>query len=215
MWLRDHAATTLACVYVVMSGALLVLWMRSSAPDTMTHKKIINASVIYSLGALAWPFVWSAVCGHALGKSMPWTGYVGLIWPPLLLLLDVAFVQHQMGEDPGKTTYGMQMDGNTLSGLALTMGGLLVKYVSDNFATAAGPMLMATVLLVLLLIMPHSPAHMHSLHANTLRSAQKVALQYCLGFSITAIAIAFGVGMLHAPKQGLALQQAVQKAKLK
>lgn len=210
MWLREHTPFTLLSVYIVLLGAVAVLWMRSAAPQTMAHSKVADASVIYALGALAWPFFWLVVCGHSIG-SLPWPAYAGLAWPPLLLLSDVAFAQHQTGQDPHNQVVGMAVDGNTLSGLALTMGGLFVKYVNDSFATAAGPMLMATVLLVLLFIMPHSAAHVRSLHANTMRSVQKVALHYCLGYSITAIAIAFGVGMLHAPKQGTALQQAIQQ----
>ena len=194
MWLGDHAPSSLACAYVAAAGAAAVLWLRSSAPKGAPHSRIADTVSIYAVGALAWPFVWSLVCSNAM-RSMPWFASVGLAWPPLLLLVDVAFAQHQAGQDAGKHSYGMQVDGNTLSGLALTMGGVLARYVSSDFASAAGPVLMATVLLTLLFVVPTPVMHADSAEANSVRAAQKVALQYCLGFTITSVAVAFSVGM--------------------
>ena len=194
MWLGKHAPPTLACVYVAAAGVAVVLWLRSAAPRRAPHGRITDTMSIYAVGALAWPFVWSMVCSNAM-QSMPWFATVGLMWPPLLLLVDVAFAQHQVGQDVGKHSYGMQVDGNTLSGLALTMGGVLARYVSSDFASAAGPVLMATVLLTLLFVVPTPVVHAESAEANAVRAAQKVALQYCLGFTITSVAVAFSVGM--------------------
>ena len=211
MWLREHTGCTFACLYIATAGALAVLFERSRAPDAMHHAKLANASAVYALGALAWPFVWSVVCGHSV-RSLPWFAYVGLLWPVVLLTLDVSFVQHSAGHDPLKQAYGMQVDANTLSGLALTLGAVLVRNVSDGFATAAGPMTMATVLLALLFIVPTPVLHADSLHAATLRALQKVTLQYCLGFTITAVSIAFCVGMLKAPQQAVELHKAITES---
>ena len=214
MWLREHTPVTLACVYVAALGALAVLWLRAAAPHTtLAHAKVADATTVYALGALAWPFVWWLVCGHAVVGALPWPAYVGLAWPPLLLLADVGFATHQAyGADPHKQAASNNIDGYALSGLALAMGGLLARYVSDRFSTSAGPMLMAVVLLVLLVIMPQPSPHAHSTHANAQRAVQKVGVQWCLGFSITAVAIAFGFGMLHAPQQGAALDKAAAAA---
>ena len=202
---------TLLCGYVVVLGAIVILlvWLRT--PQTLVHSKVADASVIYALGGLLWPFVWSLVCGHAM-STMPWFGFIGLAWPPLLLLVDVAFASHASGQDPSKQTYGMQIDGQALSGLALTLGGVLMKYVSDGFATSAAPMTMATVLVVLLLLFPNTPMHAESRNANVMRGVQKVALQFCLGFSITAVAIALGVGMLRAPQSKNELHKVMVKS---
>ena len=200
MWLRDHTSLTLACVYVTLLGAMAILMQRNAVPSTMAHSKISNTGITYALGGLAWPFIWVAICGHAV-DAMPWAGYVGLIWPPLLLMLDVVFMQHQTGQDPHRQSHGIQMDGNTLSGLALTLGAVLARGVSNGFASAAQPMMMATVLLALLIILPSPTMNALSTHATVFRGVQKVALQYCLGFTITAVAIAFSVGM-RAPAQG-------------
>lgn len=203
--------TTLACIYVAVLGVAAILLQRSAVPSTMTHAKVADSSVIYALGALAWPFLWSVVCGEAM-LTMPALGYIGLLWPPLLLLVDVAFAGHQSGEDPNKRTYAMQVDGNTLSGLALTLGGVLIRYVSDGFSTAASPMMTATVLLVLLFIVPSPSLHADSLNANTFRGVQKVTLQYCLGFVLTALGLAFAVGLKRAAAQPAELSKAIAGA---
>ena len=197
MWFREHTSATLAGVYVVALGVLAVLYERSAVPVSVPHAKVANTSVVYAIGALSWPFLWSVVCAPTL-DSAPWHAYVGLAWPPLLLIIDVAFAQHHVGQDPYRQTQGMQYDANTLSGLALTLGAVLVKNVSDGFATAAAPMMTATVLLGLLFLMPSPALHADSLHAATLRAVQKVALQYCLGFTLTAVAVAFAVGLRRA-----------------
>lgn len=208
MWFREHTPATLACAYVVVLGVLAVLHERSAVPASVPHAKVANASAAYAVGALVWPFAWSLVCGPTL-DTLPWFGYVGLAWPPLLLLVDVAFAQHHVGQDPHRQTQGMQYDSNTLSGLALTLGAVLVKNVSDGFATAAAPMMTATVLLGLLFLMPSPALHADSLDAATLRATQKVALQYCLGFTLTAVAVAFAVGLRRASAQGAELNRAM------
>lgn len=209
MLLREHTSLTLAALYVVVLGAVAIVLERRAAPNTGVHRKLADASTVYAIGALAWPFAWLAVCGRAT-QSMPWLAFVGLAWPPLLLLVDVAFAQHAAGDDPAKQTYALQMDGNTLSGLALALGGVLVKYVSDGFATASSPMLMAALLLVLLVVVPSPGLHADSAHASAFRAAQKVAVQYCLGLVITSVAIVFGVGMRHAGRQGAELARALK-----
>lgn len=210
MWFREHLPATLACVYVAVLGVIAVLYERLAVPPSLVHSKVVDTSVVYALGALTWPFVWSLVCGHAV-PSLPWPAYIGLAWPPLLLLVDVAFAQHHVGNDPHRQMQGVQFDANTLSGLALTLGAVLVKNVNEGFATAAQPMMTATVLLALLLIMPSPAMHAESRHANAYRAVQKVALQYCLGFTLTTVAIAFAVGMTRAPAQTSELQKAIHQ----
>lgn len=211
MWFREHLPMTLACVYVVTLGVVAALVQHSMAPGTMLHTRIADTTLVYALGGLLWPFCWSVVCGASM-EHMPSVGYLGLVWPSILLLLDAAFAHHATDQDPHKQAMGMQVDGNTLSGLALTLGGVLVQSVSSNFATAAAPMMSATVLLTLLFILPTPNLHSKSRHANLQRSVSKVVLQWCLGFVITAVAIAFGVGMLRAPQQGSELKKAVATA---
>ena len=212
MWFRDHAALTLASVYVVLLGVVAVVWERFFAPApprrAQAATRIADTSAVYALGALAWPFVWSAVCGAAM-PSMPSIGYVGVLWPPTLLLVDALYARHTAAHDAQKQTYAMQLDGNTLSGLALTLGGLLVRWVSDKFATSASPMFTAAVLLALLVVFPSPAMHAESREANAVRAAQKVALQYCLGLLLTAVSIAFGVGMQHTDEQCNALAHAM------
>lgn len=210
MWIADDRRASIACIFIATTGMLAALVARLATPATMTHSTIMNAATVYVCGALLWPFVWSKVCGGSSAVQLPAWAFIGLAWPPLLLALDVAFAQHHADEDVSKSAYGMQVDGNTLSGLALALGGVLVRHVSSGYATAAGPMLMASVLLVLLLVAPSPVLHARSAHAATMRAVQRVALQWCLGFSITAVALAFGVGMrMHSHRQTDELQKAL------
>ena len=68
-------------------------------------------------------------------------------------------------------------------------------------------------LLALLFVMPAWPVHADSIHASTLRSLQKVVVQYCLGFALTAVGVCFSVSMLKASSQGTELRLAMDEAK--
>ena len=217
MWLRDHTGLTLSCLYVVLVGVVAILALRHSAALSSTtsssasshrHRRMLDKQTIYALGGLLWPFVWAGVCGASV-ESLPPVAYLGLVWPSLLLLVDVAFVRHSYGEDASRTTFSLQNDGNVLSGMALAIGGLFVRYVSDGFARVASPMFIASILLILLVVTPSPSAHADSLQANAIHATQKVALQYCLGLIITSVGITFGVGMVKAGGQAHELQKAM------
>ena len=75
---------------------------------------------------------------------------------------------------------------------------------------ASGSHLLGQLLLGLLFIMPSMALHAESLHAATVRAVQKVALQYCLGFTLTAVSIAFAVGLGRAPAQGPELRKVIE-----
>lgn len=211
MWLREHASVTLSVVYVAVLGALVIVASRCLVPaDSLVHARIANTGAVCAVGALAWPFLWATVAHPE--RTMPWTVYVGLVWPPLLLLADVAFAQHGVGEDGARKASTLQYDASTLTGLAVTLGALMVKSVSDGYATAAAPMISATMLLALLFVMPAWPVHADSIHASTLRSLQKVVVQYCLGFALTAVGVCFSVSMLKASSQGTELRRAMVDA---
>lgn len=209
MWLHEHTWLTATCVYVVLVGVVTAVVAHNqiacAAPDycKMSHKMLV-----YAIGGMAWPFLWAAICGPSV-DHMPAVAYLGLVWPSLLLLVDTAFVSHSFRGDDRGAARSIQNDGNTLSAMALAIGGLFVRYVSEGFATAASPMFVAAVLFVLLVVVPTPAFRAGSTHASAVHAIQKVALQYCLGFIITSVGITFGVGMVHAAKQGTELKKVI------
>ena len=61
--------------------------------------------------------------------------------------------------------------------------------------------------MLLLMVTPNFGFHEKSKHAKMLVALQKVILQFCLGFLLTAVSITFGVGMKTAGRQGIELEK--------
>lgn len=198
--LRVARPATLACAYVVASGVLGVLLLRGGSAVGMAsqrHRTLATITAINAVGALLWPVLWTLVCGHSL-RTLPPIAWIGLAWPSAVLLLNTALVQHQFDARTERRAHAIQADANMLSGLALAIGGLLAKYVSDGFALTASPMFVAALLLVLLIVAPNPDVHADSPLAHALHALQRVALQYCLGFILTSVAIILSVGFVKA-----------------
>lgn len=213
MWWREHTLLTLSCVYIVSVGTLALLAIRHYVQVGPHHAKLVNRCVLYAVGAFLWPFVWSALCGDvATTSAMPLAGYLGLVWPLLWIAVEVGTVQHTALSNAEKTSSAIQFDANSLSGVAFAIGGLLVRYVSDGFASASSPMFLVSILLPTLFVMPNPSLHPGSATAQSLQIMQKLSLQYSLGFVITALSIAFGIGMQKVGRQGSELAKAVQGA---
>lgn len=213
MWFQEHTALTAACGYIVVLGALAVLAARNcvASKTSIAHRRLADTSAVYAIGALLWPLIWSLVCGSAFEK-MKRVALVGLIWPPLLLLIDTVFVHHQVSADPRRTAGSIQFDGNALSGMALAIGGLLARYVSGGYAAAASPMFMATILLIFMVVLPTPAFSPESTEAGIVQSVQKVALQYCLGFILTAVSVVLAVGLARGDAQGEELAKAMNES---
>lgn len=207
MWFARHTVLTGACIYVVLVGVIAAVAL-ARGPRPPKYRKLSERMLVYTIGSLLWPFLWALVCGCAV-ESLPTVAYIGLIWPPILLLIDTAFVTHTLSAPTDRARVNIQNDANAISAMALTIGGLFMRHVSDGFARAASPMFLAAILLILLVVVPSPSFHTDSSHANISNAIQKVVLQYCLGLVITSLGITFGVGMLKADKQGVELKKAM------
>lgn len=208
MWLGHHATLTAACVYVVLVGVIAAVLLTRGPQRPAKYRKLTERMLVYAIGSLLWPFLWASVCGCSV-ESLPTVAYLGLLWPPLLLLADTAFVTHSLDAPAERARMSVQNDANAISAMALTIGGLFVRHVSEGFARAAAPMFLAAVLLILLVVLPTPAFHADSTEANVAHAVQKVALQYCLGLIITSLGITFGVGMRKAGMQGAELKKAM------
>lgn len=194
MWVKGHAGLTVGCVYASVVGVAVVAAVRARV---RTHTLLVDTAVTYAVGAVMWPFVWALVCSGTL--QTPALGYLGLAWPMVLFLIDIAFVEHQAHTDPSKRSHSLQVDGNTLSGLALALGGLFVRHhVTGGGASTASPMIAASVLLILLVVTPSPSVHAQSRQANLIHALQKVVLQYCLGLIITMVCLSITAGAVAA-----------------
>lgn len=194
MWLGAHLLWSLSSLYVVLLATVVVLIQVPNVERNSQFSRLVDKQTIYAIGALLWPLIWTSVC--VISKDeLPWPAYLGLVWPPLLLLIDIVFVGHSFEEDTNRRSNTIHTDANVLSGLALSLGGLFVRHVSEGFSQSASPMYTAAVLLILLVVMPHPSFHAKSVQTNALQSLQKVGIQYCLGLIITSVGIMFGVGM--------------------
>lgn len=205
--------TVVAVIVVVLSKRFLALTthgqrVSKSARETKELKRMATTNIIYALGAiLYWP-LWFMVCGKSV-ETMPSIAAVGLAWPQVLILLDMLFLHHSFdkhdtnnGGSTAKRAQTIAMDSNILSGLALTIGGLFVRYISDGYATAASPMFVASLFVLLLVVIPSPDVEPSSVHAAALLAVQKVGIQYCLGFVLTSVALTLGVGLKKSSHQG-------------
>ena len=170
-----------------------------------TQRRLANDVFLMGLGILAWPLIWVYICTDATVEALPYLTYLGLLWPPLLLMLDVANIEHQVEDHTEKKNAALQAEASGLISLGLTIGGLLVRHVSDAFGTAATPLFTAGILMALLVVIPSPNIHAKSSQAEMLVAIRKIAISYTIGLLITSISLTFAIGLSQKWKQKSAL----------
>ena len=169
----------------VALAAMCVLSRRAAGPLDALRERAANQITVYTLGALAWPIVWNLLVGCDVAARSP-LALIGLAWAPLLLCLDVLWIQNHTDDRPQQA---LTYDANAISSLAFALGGILVTNIGRNFARAASPMLSACLFLICAFVIPSFGVRAGTPGAASVQAAQKVALCYCIGLLMSTVGI--------------------------
>ena len=212
-------APVAACVGSLVVALVYAAGSRNAlCSHGMREEQVLNANraTVWCVGAVLWPFVWSTFVGTDVLDRTP-LSIIGLLWPPVLLGLDLLWVTQSSDQNQSKQT--LSYDGNAISSLAFALGGLLVTNVGQSFARAASPILTACVFLILAFVIPTPGARNGTVSSSVISAIQKVCLSYCVGLLLTAVGVNLNIG-LHKYKssQGAillkALAQDIEEEKL-
>ena len=184
-------ALTLGIIYTIVFRARL----SNEGVSTRTIE-LCNNATSYAIGAFLWPMVWYPLVGAALVKAAPLT-LIGFAWPLLMMSVDLLWTTKQPldPDDTKRTTF--TFDGNAISSLSFALGGLLLSQIGKVFAKSAAPMLSASIFLVIAFVIPSPGVTVRSGLGAVFLSSKKIAMAFCVGLLISAIAITLQVGLKH------------------
>tara|TARA_B100000683_G_scaffold67956_3_gene66679 strand:+ start:8272 stop:9066 length:795 start_codon:yes stop_codon:yes gene_type:complete len=178
-------------VGVIAVSILYVLLHRCTLPGVHSRVRtleLVNTATAYAIGGIFWPVVFGALIGPRLAGGCSLC-LLGLAWPLVMMFVDLLWITRQP-LDPEDTKKGSFVyDANALSGLALALGSLLLSQVGDRLAKSAAPALSACVFLVLAFVIPTPGVPVRSGLGALLLSFRKIAMAYCVGLLIAAVAI--------------------------
>lgn len=187
-----------ACVVGAIVVAIVYVIVQRLALGRLSHirsrtTELSNAAAAYAIGAMVWPLVWFPLVGAVMLRAAPLT-VLGLLWPPIMLSLDLLWVTRQPLEPEVRTTFAF--DGNSISSLSFALGGILLSQVGKTFSKSAAPLLSGCIFLVIAFVLPSPSVHGRSGAGSVVLSVRKVALTFCVGLLISAVAISLQMGML-------------------
>ena len=174
----------------------MLIAKRAFAQDHLRCRtnELMNTVTCYVIGCLIWPALWYFLVGVETIKAAP-AAVLGLVWPIVILTLDVLWVSKQPlePEDTKKTTF--TFDGNALSSLSFALGGVLLSQVGKTFASSASPMLSACIFLVIGFVLPSPGVHARTSIGAIILALKKIAMAFCVGLLISSIAISLQIGL--------------------
>lgn len=186
----------LAGVLAVGLAYIGALRRRTELTSCVRAHELCNSAFAYVVGALAWPALWFALVGDKLIRLAPLV-VLGLAWPLLIMLLDLLWVT-KLPRDPDDTKKGtFTFDGNALSGISFAVASLTMSQMGVAFSKATSPLLAACVFLIIGFVIPTPGVHVRSGMGATLLSVKKIAMAFCVGLLISAVAVTLQVGWQH------------------
>ena len=162
----------------------------------------LYVNAVLMAGLLLWPLVWDVAVASPGGGgglrrlcAQP-KMLLGLVWPIVMILVDMQYVRKRTQdasffESLHRIGY-LQTDANTIITAAFAMGTLITSMQSKRAAAARGQgsgvqIVMYALLLCVAFVIPTSDVPVTSRAALIIRSAQKVCLNYAIGFVIAGI----------------------------
>jgi len=161
--------------------------------DTMIYFNVIT------VGTLLWTGVWCAVVGWSMAQQCPWI-LVGLLWPMALGLFQLYDVYYDRCEDAQdhqqQRTHligGIHLDTSTVISFAFASATLFwaIGNIGDrrNLIPAARIIMVALLLCIGLVVPTQHFVDNNQRYATYVRVAQRVSINYAMGFLMTALMI--------------------------
>lgn len=159
--------------------------------DTMIYFNVI------AIGTLLWTGIWCAVVGFDLIRSCPWI-LIGLLWPLMMGVFQLYDIYYDRCEDTQDHQQqrsgligGIHLDTSTVISFAFASATLFwaIGNIGDkrNLVPAAR-IIMTSLLICISLVVPTQHfVDNNQRYATYVRVAQRVAINYAMGFLMTAL----------------------------
>ena len=197
--MNDILETT--CKVTISLLVILLVQCLVSRKTVYARKEIIlrfrtqaNILTVWMVFMLLWPIIWMRVVGMAVIEGFPLC-FVGLLWPIILLTVDIMWISHQTIESEAVSKKSMfSFDSNAISGMSFALGGLLISNLGHDFAKSSSPILLSVVFLCIAFVLPAPSLQISTLSGITMQSIQKACLYCCVGLLVTALMINMSAG---------------------
>ena len=171
-------------VITVIGFALtdLCLFLQREKGTVTNTKATVVVNFMHIVALFTWPLVWYQLVGvHSERESMDPMHFLSLIWPMLLLLLDMAYVdevrKHGFQFESLYRYNYMQTSAATLIAAAFAIGSIL----GNKLHGAARMPIVTSVLICVLTLIPTTSLPITSRMAIVTRHFQKICLTYAIG----------------------------------
>ena len=197
MWELLTLGIVATCFWVVSDSLDIIPSVTNEgAPMTLVEmRRYVNATLM--VGLLLWPLLWSfgvtTKSVLAIDRMVQKPRLcIGFFWPLIMILIDLQYTLRKRTdgnhfESIHRIGY-LQGDANTIITAAFALGTLLSNLKKEGKVTEGSQIVMYSLLLCVAFVIPTSEAPVMSKTSLIIRSAQKVCLNYAIGFLIAGLA---------------------------
>ena len=183
--------------FLVLCGLMVMFLLKTGAKETSQQKTRATVMTIFAVGALLWAPIWYLSIGSAVLDPGVWLPLFGVLWPPVLLLLDLRGSRMKsLSSQSNNLVSSLQEDANALIGIAFAFAMLMVATYASQKKEMYGATLLVLFALVICIafVVPQPLATNGSDTQYVWSAAQRVVFAYAMGFLLTALCLSISVG---------------------
>lgn len=172
----------------------------------------LSQNAMLTVGFVIWPPIWDAIIGYDKLIENP-RMIAGFMWPLVLCLFDMQYVKDFRSGSSADKISSAEFDQKNLSSdtqaiisVAFAMGSL---YFSSSKNANTTHLIMLALVFCLAIVLPNLQAPAESKESVLWRSAQRIGLNFAVGFSISGISLDLLKGMF---KEGLEKMDVIEIA---
>lgn len=190
-WQLLTTMTIGALLYILAYGALV---QRTQTTRVRTRLLLIT---VWMMAILVWPLLWFRATARS--QSTPYS-LIGLVWPVLILLLDMLAMQKHAYENYSQSKrHFMTMDANTICSLTFAISA----YIGAQNHECCNKIFLWAILGCIAFVMPAPHTQINAMETVAFEALQKAVLAYATGMLLTGVMlVTFKDTPNTAPEQG-------------
>lgn len=194
-------AALLSITLLVGYDCYTTLTSKKTVNDPQDNLKFLTASIAFG-SVMLWPVLFDMAVSYRSATSTVFV-FIGFLWPIVMGYLDILAADEKsiidVLDDKNEFRIGtFRADISVIVSAAFAIASLLTSQLEVSVSRASSPLILYGILLCLVFLSPPSD-NANGVNFNqtvAMQAAQKVCLNYAVGFVITGIAI----GMAHSSK---------------
>tara|TARA_B110000046_G_C13008938_1_gene405759 strand:+ start:323 stop:898 length:576 start_codon:yes stop_codon:yes gene_type:complete len=180
-----------SCIFVV---AKTVTVQRDKSARVRAR---ITVLCTWTIAIIAWPVLWSRAVAEE--RENPIT-IVGLLWPLLIIVLDILAMKHHTYEMHAQSNRSMlSMDASAICSLTFALAGI----IGANSNKCCNKLFLYAVVGCIAFVMPAPHTHVNAIETVAVEAVQKAVLAYATGLLLTGLILVTSTrhGLLVSEKQ--------------